>query len=420
MKQLNVILVSLILSMSMQLAVAAPDNNPGAATDATDRAERQAARQSARAERRAAREAARAERRAARAERRAQRAARKAAKDAKAATGQGRNNRSTPQDPAAALTALARHNEALLTENRVVGTGVSWLQDGTPIIKIFTAGRNRNLPDTLDGIPVVRKNVGRFYALNLDCDTRAGAVGCDGEAAARSQDGTGETEAVAPSDWHERPVPIGVSIGDALGSGGTLGCRVSAGCHNYALSNSHIVADSTLLQPSTPDGGLDPDDQIAELFAAVPIVLGTGAGVANKVDAALFEVEVSQVGTTTRDNGYGEPRVTPLEPSLDLGVMKYGRSSAMTTGYIDTIAATVIVRYADGDARFVDQFIIRSDTRRVDFSLPGDSGSLIVAAGGADERRPVGLLFASGKGFSIANPINEVLAALNVDIDGEY
>ena len=58
--------------------------------------------------------------------------------------------------------------------------------------------------------------------------------------------------------------------------------------------------------------------------------------------------------------------------------------------------------------------------RGVDFSLPGDSGSLVVVAGGDDDRKPVGLLFASGKGYTVANPINEVLTALDADIDGEF
>ena len=45
---------------------------------------------------------------------------------------------------------------------------------------------------------------------------------------------------------------------------------------------------------------------------------------------------------------------------------------------------------------------------------------LVVAAGGETDRQPVGLLFASGKGFTVANPINDVLSALNVEIDGEF
>ena len=355
-------------------------------------------------------------------DRAAEKDARKAEQEArKAAAGKGRNNRSEPQDPADALLALGRHNESLLATPNVVGTGVSWKRDGNPVIKVFTSGR-ANLPRTLDGIEVSKANVGGFYALNLTCDERDGGVGCDGQDAAEAQNGTGETEAVSPSDWHIRPVPIGVSIGDASDSAGTLGCRVSSGCHQYALSNAHVVTENgaEVLQPSALDGGLAPDDAIANMYASVPIVLGTGPEVANTVDAALYDVESNSVGTATRSNGYGEPRVTTIAASLDLAVQKYGRSSAMTTGFVDTINATVIVSYAEGDARFVNQFIVQSDTQGVDFSLPGDSGSLVVAAGGENDRSPVGLLFASGKGYTVANPIDDVLSELGVEIDGEF
>ena len=41
--------------------------------------------------------------------------------------------------------------------------------------------------------------------------------------------------------------------------------------------------------------------------------------------------------------------------------------------------------------------------------------------GGEDDRKPVGLLFASAtdNSFTLANPIDEVLLALGVTIDGD-
>jgi hypothetical protein len=351
----------------------------------------------------------------------AKKAADKAAKaDKKGKGGAGPGVRAEPQDPADALTALERHTEALLADAKVVGTGVSWDKDGAAVIKVFTAGKAGKLPKNLDGIKVVKKDVGGFYAMNITCDKRPGEVGCQGDESV--EDGDGLTEAATPRNWQNRPVPIGVSIGTDDLTAGTLGCRVSGGCHNYALSNSHVVADTSasLVQPSVADGGLNPDDAIASLYMAVPIVLGTSSDVANRVDAAIFDVETGAVGTATRSSGYGEPKVTTTDAQLGLDVMKYGRSSALTTGYIDTINATVIVHYESGDARFVGQMIIESDTQGVDFTLPGDSGSLVVADGGDDDRKPVGLVFASGKGYTVANPINDVLSALNVNMDGEF
>jgi hypothetical protein len=338
----------------------------------------------------------------------------------KAAKKAAKGERAEPQDPFYALDALKRHTNALLAETNVVGIGVSWeRKTGVAIIKVFLSGKNNTLPNSLDGIKVKKKDVGRFYAMNITCEQRTDRVGCAGEDAALDQDGA-NNEAASPRDWQNRPTPIGVSIGTDELTAGTLGCRVSSGCHNYALSNSHVVAaaSTTIIQPSLVDGGMDPDDTIGALYRAVPIVLGTEVN--NRVDAALFDVDVSAVGTATRSNGYGEPKMTTMDASLNLDVMKYGRSSAMTRGYIDTINATVIVSYSEGEARFDKQMIIGSDTKGVDFTLPGDSGSLVVADGGDNDRRPVGLVFASGKGLTVANPIKDVLAKLQVDIDGEF
>ena len=59
------------------------------------------------------------------------------------------------------------------------------------------------------------------------------------------------------------------------------------------------------------------------------------------------------------------------------------------------------------------------------FAAGGDSGALIVVDGGADDRKPVALLFAGGRGSTFANSIDDVLAefgklspAIIVTIDG--
>jgi hypothetical protein len=69
---------------------------------------------------------------------------------------------------------------------------------------------------------------------------------------------------------------------------------------------------------------------------------------------------------------------------------------------------------APGVALFVDQIIIKPGN----FSAGGDSGSLIVVQKGGAARSPVGLLFAGGFGITVANPIDAVLLAFHVEIDG--
>ncbi len=314
-----------------------------------------------------------------------------------------------------AITAQERHTEALLQRPGTRGTAVSWDAAGQPVIRVYLENGTSaaGLPQTLDGLPVQVEFTGTVYALNIACEERAG--GCDARASAGGEPG--------PREWQPRPVPIGVSAGHVDITAGTLGCRVTAGCHTYALSNAHVFADENsgvagdgILQPGPFDGGIDPADRIGVLFDSVPIVMSSSAF--NRVDAAIAEVGVGNVGTATPANGYGTPKSAITNPTLNLDVKKFGRTTSLTTGYIDAVNATVLVTYDAGDARFVGQIVIRT-TNGSDFSRPGDSGSLVVADGGTKDRRPVGLLFASGTGISIANPISDVVSQLGIDIDGE-
>jgi hypothetical protein len=306
----------------------------------------------------------------------------------------------------------------------VQAAGISWAADGSPVIKLFldTDASAAGIPAAVDGIPVITEFSGKFFALNVSCEDR-GRDDCDvirAEAAA--------AQPPNQRDWHPRPVPIGVSAGHVDITAGTLGCRVTRGCHNYALSNAHVFAAENagvvgdhVLQPAPNDGGIDPDDVIATLYESVPIVMGTSGSVKNRVDAAIAATDASLVGTTTRTNGYGTPRSQTVNPQVGMTVQKYGRSSSQTSGYIDAINTTVLVGYKEGTARFVEQTIIKSVDEAIKFSRAGDSGSLIVVEDGADDRKPVGLLFASSSDnvLTIANPINFVLAELDIEIDGE-
>lgn len=99
-----------------------------------------------------------------------------------------------------------------------------------------------------------------------------------------------------------------------------------------------------------------------------------------------------------------------------LPVQKYGRTTGHTTGAVTGLNATVRVSYDNRAALFAGQIIIESNTGSA-FSQGGDSGSLIVT--GDDFSNPVGLLFAGNDTITIANPIDAVLDALGVTIDGK-
>jgi hypothetical protein len=318
-----------------------------------------------------------------------------------------------------AIRAQERHTDALLKEPGVHGTGVSWRADGEMVVKVYVSrghsGKGSKIPASIDGVPVEIHAIGPFYALNIPCENRAGGY-CDSAVEPEFS-----ASVVDPDERHARPIPIGVSAGHVDITAGTVGCRVTSGCHTYALSNAHVFADENkgdpgdeILQPGPSDGGVSPRDRIGTLFESKKIIMSRIAG--NRVDAAIATVTTKKMGYETPSNGYGRPRPAIANAALNMDVMKYGRTTGMTYGYVSDVNVTVVVEYDSGDARFVDQIMI-SPTAGTNFSSPGDSGSLVVGSGGIIHRRPVGLLFAGADGVTLANPIGFVLNAFDVDLD---
>jgi len=248
----------------------------------------------------------------------------------------------------------------------------------------------------------------------------------DADDSAYSNEASATTEPAPekPPHWCKRPVPIGVSTGHPDITAGTIGCRVTKEGKVYALSNNHVYADENLasigdnvLQPGTFDDGVDPDDAIGTLADFEPIVFHRRK--TNTIDAAIALTTTDKLGNATPLNdpdypdGYGTPSSTiRTDNLLGLAVQKYGRTTLLTTGVITNVNVTVRVGYSTRSAIFVNQIIITPG----DFSAGGDSGSLIVTQ---DGNNPVGLLFAGSSTHTVANPIDAVLEAFGVTIDGE-
>ena len=170
-----------------------------------------------------------------------------------------------------------------------------------------------------------------------------------------------------------------------------------------------------MIQPGTFDGGISPADDIGTLSAFEPIVFSTSAS--NKFDAAIALSSTTNLGNATLSSGYGTPKSDTVAAAINQKVMKYGRTTGQTEGRVTAINATVDVGYSNGVARFVNQIIIEPGG----FSAGGDSGSLIVVQGKgkdkADDRKPVGLLFAGSFFVTVASPIDAVLDRFGVTID---
>jgi hypothetical protein len=305
-----------------------------------------------------------------------------------------------------AMAAQNRHNDELMRNPDVVGTGAGYAPDGRPAVYVLErAPGARDVPSEVDGVPVVEKVTGDISAV------RAGS----GVAAAPGPK-------INNRSRFDRPVPIGVSTGnEGACIAGTIGARVKAGSNAYALSNNHVYAlenhaaiGSNVLQPGPYDTRcqVNPADAIGQLSAFEPIVFSDSAN--NTVDAAIASSAPAQLGTSTPSGGYGTPTIATTAATVGLNVQKYGRTTSLTTGTVTIVNATVLVGYTSGTARFVHQVIVENTKP---FLKSGDSGSLVVTDPG---NSPVGLLFAgdnTGK-FAVANPISDVLGAFGVTVDG--
>jgi len=309
-----------------------------------------------------------------------------------------------------------RHTEKLMAKKGVVGTAIGHGQVGQPIMLVLVEhGGVPDIPEELEGVPVRPLVTGKIYALKPPADKpdRPGKPPKD------------EDPALDPTSRWPRPVPIGVSTGHPDITAGTIGCRVTDGTNVYALSNNHVYADENeakidvdnVLQPGIYDGGLDPDDAIGTLADFVDIVFTASA--VNIIDAAIAQCTTHSLGNSTPSDGYGTPKSSTMDAYIGMPVKKYGRTTGQTKSSVNALNAIVDVGYDSGTARFVNQIVIGPGS----FSSGGDSGSLIVCNGRGrnkgDDRRPVGLLFAGSSLWTIANPIDEVLYAFGVSIDGE-
>lgn len=326
------------------------------------------------------------------------------------ASGGGDSNERLAQ----AIAVQEANTATLMSVDGIIGTGVSYAQ-GSPAIVIYTTSSGVSVPDNLGGFPVQTRAVGTVFALHHRPDHTPGGGG-----------GGGGGGGIDPTKRFGRPVPIGVSSGNeedhavVVCSSGTYGARVKNAQGNvYALSNNHVYAKenlatigSAIVQPGLADSNCDVkiEDRIANLSSFVPL---QPAG--NTVDAAIAISNTSLIGNATPSDGYGTPKSLTSTAQVGMSVKKYGRTTRLTSGTVSAVNVTIEVIYLTGPKVFSNQIEIKSNKGST-FSDSGDSGSLVVNG----TLNPVGLLFAgtSDGSFTFANPIDAVLGAFGVTIDG--
>ena len=235
-----------------------------------------------------------------------------------------------------------------------------------------------------------------------------------------------------------RPIQLGTSGGSVadLANGfccsGTLGALVQDGAGTqYILSNTHVFAGDSVPggngimsevndpigQPGYVDVGCAeiPTDYVAALKDWIPIVPGG----ASTVDAAIAAVLPEKVDPAGRILEIGTLSSQPVAAFLGQLVKKSGRTSGVTQGKVAGLNATVRVQYTDecAGATYTSTFTGQVLVSPGNFLKAGDSGSLLVE-NVATNPRAVGLLYAGGSGVGVANPIQEVLNELGVELVG--
>lgn len=212
------------------------------------------------------------------------------------------------------------------------------------------------------------------------------------------------------------PLVGGVSMGpsravDGAIFAGTLGAIVAdtATGDRCALTNFHVAAvddgwhaGDRQVQPSRIEGGQVPADEFGQILRAT---------LSSHVDGAVVRLDEGRASEgSVVDIGLVGGTVGA---ELGAAVRKRGRTTGLTYGSVDGLAATVNLDYGDGlgTRTLTDQVTVATDTGRNPlFSDHGDSGSVVVDA----QNRVVGLLFAGGGTTTFANPVDAVLAELGV------
>lgn len=233
----------------------------------------------------------------------------------------------------------------------------------------------REVPETLDGIPITLKEIKKFRLLSF--------FGADVLKAAYP--GRGQAY---------RPCPGGVSIGHYLGETGTHGCAINLDEGGIAgISNNHVTGldwgnlhegnpGDPIMQPGPLDysgyGG-----ELGYLLRSQPVPLKS-AGAA-QIDASVYTGEFS-----TEILGLGVPSYSvEMEPGMI--VSKSGSRSAVTSAVVQTVGAVVDIE-GYGEARFENAAI----TDRA-FSIGGDSGSCVLN----QWAQTCGLVFAGNEQASV-------------------
>jgi hypothetical protein len=282
------------------------------------------------------------------------------------------------------------------------------------------------------------------------------AIGCGGGSSTPAPTPTPTPGQIFPNDEslaQTPPVKLGTSGGNASDLGpkvcciGTLGSLwTHVGTPNpVILSNNHVLdrsgqgaageAINQPLQLACTAPGAPAPLTVAHLTqgAALKPVANETTGPCqgnttplcghspSNVDAGIAEIAAGQVDLSgnildlgpvgTTSIAAAPPSATIGTPSLGEAVGKSGRTTGLTCSNIQSLNVTILVNYdasCGGAVAFTAYFTNQVTISGGTFSAGGDSGSLVVDTGTA---RPIGLLYGGNTVSTVANPIQDVIAA---------
>jgi endonuclease G, mitochondrial len=214
------------------------------------------------------------------------------------------------------------------------------------------------------------------------------------------------------------PLVGGISIGSPQTPAGTLGALVWDNIDGSVciLSNWHVLsgdpqaeAGNPCFQPGRFDQGRS-TDVVAHLKRW---------SFDNQTDAAIAELNGSRHYCAGEIVSMFQQISDVADPYLGMIVLKSGRSTGFTWGFVDGLYFSSIIKYTNGIVQvFEDQIHIAPVYPNTQISQPGDSGSVWVTPSNGEGYKAVGLHFAgdlphSAFGeYALANPMRIVVDRL--------
>jgi hypothetical protein len=187
----------------------------------------------------------------------------------------------------------------------------------------------------------------------------------------------------------------------------TTGARMALTNFHVACVDSTWAVGNTMTQPGRNDGGTCP----ANMFGAI-----VRATLSDHVDGSVVSIDAGKASACSIvEVGDVKGKNTA---AIGMAIRKRGRTSGLTYGTVTSVDQTVSINYGDGLGTHTLKNQIRIEVdpaHSTVMSDHGDSGSVVVDA----SNKVIGLLYAGidpGHTVSFANPIQNVLDELNVDL----